>query len=200
MFIGVDFDNTIVCCDQLFYEAAAEKKLIPSTVSITKGKVRDYLRQAGKEDAWTELQGYVYGVLIQKAAPFSGVLDFFKQCKKRQINVCIISHKTRYPFLGEKHDLHKAAISWLEKNGFYNLLSRDRVYLELTKQAKLDRISQLECSHFIDDLPEFLLEPKFPSGVQKMLFDPNGYQTNDNHYQRAGSWKEIEQQLIGVRV
>ncbi len=204
MLIGVDFDNTIVCCDQLFHQAALEKKLIPSNVSITKGKVRDYLRECGKEDAWTELQGYVYGVLIKKAPPFPGVFECLKHLKQRGIEVTIISHKTRYPFLGEAHDLHQAALDWLKHHDFFNPkgagLSHSNVYLEITKQDKLKRISQIGCSHFIDDLPEFLMEPTFPADVERILFDPNQHHFENNHYRRANSWKEIEQWLIGVKV
>ena len=111
MRIGVDFDNTIVCCDPLFHRAAQEKNLIPSGVGAAKSAVRNYLRQQGKEPAWTELQGYVYGHLLNEAKPFSGVLDFFIACADKGIAVSIVSHKTKRPFLGEPYDLHGAALN-----------------------------------------------------------------------------------------
>ena len=51
-------------------------------------------------------------------------------------------------------------------------LPEDRVFFAETKQGKLDRIRELDCSHYIDDLPEFLLEPGFPAEVERILFDP----------------------------
>ncbi len=74
MLVGVDFDNTIVCYDRLFHKAALEKGLIPPELPASKGQVRDYMRANGAEDAWTELQGYVYGPRMLDAAPFAGTL------------------------------------------------------------------------------------------------------------------------------
>jgi hypothetical protein len=34
------------------------------------------LRALGKEDVWTELQGYVYGARMAEAEAYPGVLDF----------------------------------------------------------------------------------------------------------------------------
>ncbi len=200
MLVGVDFDNTIVCYDQLFYRVAVERGLLLPQVPVSKGKVRDYLRQCGREDAWTELQGYVYGARMHEAYPFPGVLEFFRRCKEQALTVCIISHKTRLPFQGPIYDLHQAAHSWLESQGFYDPsgigLLPHQVYFELTKQEKLARIVQVGCSHFIDDLPEFLAEPEFPAGVKRILFDPNADHSADNLFDRASSWADIEATLV----
>lgn len=200
MVIGVDFDNTLVCFDQVFHQAAVEKGLIPPDVPATKGKVRDSLREIGKEDAWTELQGYVYGDLVRVAPTFPGALEFFARCRQQSIALCIISHKTRSPFMGQVFDLHKAAHDWLQSHGFYEAshtgLSPAQVFFELTKQGKLDRIAQAGCTHFIDDLPEFLTEPGFPPTVQRILFDPNGHHRDGDHFYRATSWMEIERCLL----
>ena len=95
MLVGVDFDNTIVCYDQIFYKIALEEGLIPAEVPVSKSGVRDYLRQKDRENDWTELQGYVYGTCMQDAPPFPGVVEFFTRCKEDKIKVYIISHKTR---------------------------------------------------------------------------------------------------------
>lgn len=194
--IGVDFDNTIVSYDALFQRLAVEKKLVPPFLSSKKNEIRDYLRQSNNEDAWTELQGYVYGSRMKEADSFEGVINFFKTClSNKKTALYIVSHKTRFPFLGEKYDLHQAAEDWLEANGFYNPkeigLMRENVFFELTKEAKFDRIRKLNCDYFIDDLPEFLLDPAFPKNVQRILFDPHSA-----HPQCAGlvpmkSWNQI---------
>ena len=203
MLLGVDFDNTIVCYDQLFYRVAVEKGLIPSEVPASKGKVRDHLRQCGQEDVWTALQGYVYGARMHDAHPFPGVLEFFTRCKEHGLTVCIISHKTRVPFQGPVYDLRQAAHEWLQSQGFYDPfkigLSPQQVYFELTKQQKLERIAKVGCSHFIDDLPEFLSESGFPVDVERILFDPNDDHAAANHGYRTCSWADITGSLIAGR-
>lgn len=200
MLIGVDFDNTIVCYDQAFHSVTLERGLIPAELPATKGSVRDYLRQIGREDEWTELQGHVYGARMLDASPFPGVLEFFSRCKQRRIDVCIISHRTRYPFRGPIYDLHQAAQAWLETYGFYHPsgigISRQQVFFEFTKQEKLDRIKMVGCTHFVDDLPELLLEPGFPEGVERILFDPSDTYASDHRFCRVTSWKEIERILV----
>ena len=195
MLIGVDFDNTIVCYDGLFHRLAVESSLIPEEIPATKGHVRDYLRQRGREDAWTQLQGHVYGSRMNEAEAFPGVVDFFVRCRELGVKVCIISHKTRHPFQGPLYDLHQAAYEWLETHDFYDSggigLNRGQVFFELTKPEKLSRIARLGCSHFVDDLPEFLSEPDFPKEIKRILFDPNQNYMKDSHFLRATSWDEI---------
>lgn len=196
MVIGVDFDNTIVYYDQCFHRAALEKGLIPPEAPVNKSSIRDYLRQSGFEDVWTELQGYIYGDCIQNAPPFPNVLEFFRHCKEQRIDICIISHKSRYSARGHKYDLHLAAHNWLQKHGFYDPsgigLLPDQVYFEVTRREKLERIAKVGCHYFIDDLPESLLEPGFPDGVKRILFDPEFNYMNCQNLLRAGSWVEVE--------
>ncbi|HCY88160.1 MAG TPA: hypothetical protein DHV36_23690 [Desulfobacteraceae bacterium] len=189
MKIGVDFDNTIINYDMVFNRAGCEMGLIPDNLEPGKNSVRDYLRRVGKEDDWTWLQGYVYGTQLHHAEPYRGVMDFFRFCDENSITACIISHKTRYPYAGDKHDLHRSARMWIENNGF----SVD-VYFEDTKTAKVDRINTLGCGIFIDDLPEFLSLPGFPAGLVKILFDPSGKQRVAGDAQgwlHAGSWEQV---------
>ena len=192
MLLGVDFDNTIVCYDQAFHAAAVRKGLVPPETPVVKNAVRDYLRQCNREDDWTELQGFVYGAGMEAAQPFPGALEFFARCRERQVPACIISHKTRQPFLGPKYDLHAAARAWLIHRG----LDGDHVFFELTKAAKLQRIAATGCTHFIDDLPEFLAEHAFPPAVERILFDPNNHLAG-TQFRRATSWNQI-QQLLGL--
>ena len=200
MLIGIDFDNTIVCYDQVFHQVAVEQGLIPPEVPVSKGEVRDYLRQCDRENDWIELQGYVYGARMQDATPFPGVLDCIARFVKHGIMVCIISHKTRYPYMGPKYDLHQAAQQWLEQQGFFDPaqigLSSEQVFFELTKQEKLERIAKVGCTHFIDDLPEFLAEPGFPAGVERILFDPNKNHPTGHCFHRVTSWMEVEEIIV----
>src|ERR1017187_138646 len=201
--IGVDFDNTIVCYDALFHRVARERGLVPADLPVNKSDVRNHLRSIGKEEVWTEMQGCVYGARMAEAAPYPGVLEFFLACRRAGIPTCIISHKTRHPFLGQPHDLHQAALLWLEQQGFFDPaqigLSRSQVFLELTKQAKIQRIALCRCTHFIDDLPELLSEPGFPQ-IERILFDPNGLYAAEKKFFRARTWPEIWEKIGGAPV
>lgn len=176
--IGVDFDNTMVCYDELFHRLACERKLIPIHAPASKEYVRDYLRAHNREDDWTELQGYVYGARMDEAAAFPGVMEFFAEAIRKGIDVVIISHKSRHPYRGARYDLHAAARHWLEDKGFFDpsriALSPDKVFFEETKEAKLERIAQQQCTHFIDDLPEILRAGSFPEKTKRILFCPLG--------------------------
>ena len=192
MKIGIDFDNTIVCYDSIFHKAATQKKLIPDSVSPLKNAIRNFLRSIGKEEEWTQLQGYVYGPGLDLALPYPSVDAFFTLCKEKQIPTFIISHKTRFPFLGPPYDLHASAKSWLAKQQFSGIAS---AFFEETLQEKLQRIRAQQCDLFIDDLPELLKEESFPSHVQKVLFDPYGHHPEKGDYLYAKSWDDIIQIL-----
>ena len=197
--IGVDFDNTIVCYDRVIHEAARERALIPPGIPVSKSAVRDYLREQGMEEAWTELQGFVYGEGLTRAEPFPGVLKFFRRCRDLAQPVSVISHKTSVPFRGPACDLHGAAQQWLDRQGFYDParigMHPDRVFFEPTKTAKLERIASLGCRYFIDDLPEFLDEPSFPAGVSRILFDPTGDSVSGTCVRTIRSWDELHEWL-----
>ncbi|HEY3396244.1 MAG TPA: haloacid dehalogenase-like hydrolase [Armatimonadota bacterium] len=191
MRLGVDFDNTLVCYDAGFHRVAVERGLIPADLPVSKYAVRDYLRRGDREEDWTELQGYLYGARLDEAQAFPGALEFLARCLSEQVSVWIISHKTRYPFRGPQYDLHAAARQWLAEHG----LPADRVFLELTKADKLARIAALGCTHFVDDLPEFLAEPEFPAGVCRVLFDPHGQHEGETRFPRVASWAELGELL-----
>jgi hypothetical protein len=175
--IGIDFDNTIVCYDEVFQTVVVEQGLVPPEAATSKTAIRDHLRSVGQEDRWTELQGMIYGPRMMDARPFPGVVEFFAACRAAGMPVTIVSHRTRFPYLGEQHDLHAAARDWLARHGFHDPsgigLPVDRVFFEETKEAKISRITEVGCTHFIDDLPELLAHPLFPGDVRRILFDPH---------------------------
>jgi len=193
--IGIDFDNTIVCYDGLFHRAAVELGLIPQDVPASKNDVRDYLRRQGRDDDWTELQGHVYGARLLDAPPYLHVENFFRHCGAWGVKPTIVSFKTRYPVIGPRYDLHQSAQAWLEKNGFYEKsgigLSREQVFFELTLEKKLERIAELDCSYFIDDLPECLRHAQFPFQTKRILFDPHSQYSPDGDFSIFHSWDEI---------
>jgi hypothetical protein len=200
MRIGFDFDNTIVSYDSLFHKVAREQGVIGEDVPVNKLAVRDYLRKVDKEDIWTEMQGYVYGARMDEAQAYPDVIDVIERLKIAGHTVAIMSHKTRYPFLGEQYDLHASAKGWvqkyLQKNQEY-LIPENQIFFEVTKEDKLNRIKEFGCDIFIDDLPEILLAASFPDKTQKVLFDPEGNHKNAvlNNIKIVSSWNAFESLL-----
>ena len=197
--IGVDFDNTIVRYDDVFGRVALDLDLVPPHAATSKTSVRDHLRSIGQEDRWTELQGIIYGPRMSDAEMFPGVAEFFARCRAADTPVAIVSHRTRFPYLGEQHDLHAAARNFLARHGFHDEagigLPVDCVFFEETKDGKLARIAALGCTTFIDDLPELLADPRFPSGVRRILFDPSQLHEPPLDVEVAASWADVERLL-----
>lgn len=200
--IGVDFDNTIVCYDEIFHRAALEKKLIPESLPKNKESVKKYLRNNGKENIWTELQGYVYGTRMLEAAPYPAFIEFLQLTKEKSYMIYIVSHKTQYPYLGPQYDLHQAAREWIERNKLFDAgyIDPAHVFFELTAATKLARIKEINCQYFIDDLTEILLHENFPANVNKFLFQPNSYlNIKEDKYKMFKSWNHISQYFLDLK-
>ena len=198
MRIGIDFDNTIVSYDALFYKVARELDLVPPEIGLNKVAVRDHLRRIGQEDRWTEMQGYVYGARMDEALAYEGVIDFIRRAKAAGHEITIVSHKTRYPFIGPRYDLHAAARGWIERHLLWDgeqLLPRQNIFFELTKEEKLARIAACGCEAFIDDLPEILLAADFPSGAARWLFDPEGHHPDaaSGSLRKFRNWRQLDE-------
>ena len=190
--IGIDFDNTIVLYDDLFYKIALEKNLIPANFPNSKLLIRDYLRKNNKDEIFTLMQGEVYGKRILEASPAPNILLSLKQLIKKGYEVNIISHKSLNPYKGPKYNLHKAAISWLEENNFFNEktigISKKRVFFNLTKEDKIKKIESIDCDYFIDDLPEVLNLIK--GKTKKILYDPNNIHKDKNYF-KLSRWENL---------
>lgn len=191
MRIGIDFDNTLVCYDRLFHRAAVEAGWIPAQIAQSKNAVRDFLRRDGREPAWTELQGIVYGSRMGEAEAFPGAIDFLRQAREHGCELFIVSHKTRKPIIGPEYDLHAAAHAWLDANVGEELVPAHRTYFELTKEQKLARIAACGCMIFIDDLPEILLAAGFPGHIGRWLFDPENSFAAVSGVKRFSGWKDL---------
>jgi hypothetical protein len=208
MRIGIDFDNTIACYDGVFHAAALERGLIPADVDHDKNSVRDHLNGAGRNDDFTELQGYIYGARMDLVAPYPGFSDFVAVARKAGHELFIVSHKTRDPILGPKYDMHAAARSFLAAHGLTgqgeSQIDPACVFFELTKEEKIARAALIRCEIFIDDLPEILLMPGFPDGMLRILFDPEdrlaGVVESIGNLHRRSSWAMIAADLNRERV
>jgi hypothetical protein len=77
-------------------------------------------------------------------------------------------------------DLRQSALQWLESKGFFSDfgLSRENVFFESTRAEKIQRIRDLRCTHFIDDLAQVFTRDDFPGKTKKLLFAPHGAPSN----------------------
>lgn len=179
MRIGLDLDGTIVVYDEVFHRHAIEHFGLPAEVPAEKTAVRDWLRaHPPGERGWIELQRIVYGLRMLEAPLAPGLPDLLKGCRAAEIDVSIISHKTRFSVASPPVDLHAAALKWLDGNGFFAAdgfgLQRERVFFEPTRGAKLERIAAEGCVLFVDDLEEVLAEPAFPASAERWLYATDG--------------------------
>src|SRR5437016_13992812 len=93
--IGIDFDNTIVTYDRVFYETALERGLVGADVEPTKLAVRERLRQGADGDAaWQRMQGLVYGPLMLRAEMMPGLPEFLANSRRAGHRIVVVSHKT----------------------------------------------------------------------------------------------------------
>ncbi len=196
MRIGLDFDNTIVSYDRLFYKVALEKSLIPPELHANKVLIRNYLRDKNQEDLWTEMQGYVYGSRMSEASGYPKLVQSLKIIKQIGYEIFIISHKTQYPYAGEMYDLRKASKQWITDNlqiSGMPLIDDEHIIFDASKSEKIETIKRLKCEIFLDDLPEVLTDKNFPKGVIRCLFDPEGIYSSivNNDLLRYESWSEF---------
>jgi hypothetical protein len=204
MRIGIDFDNTIACYDGVFHVAAIERGLIPPDLARDKNSVRDHLNSIGHKDDFTELQGHVYGARMDMVSPYPGFAEFIAQAQGAGHVIFIVSHKTRHPLRGPRHDMHAAARGFLLTHRLIGngeaRIDPAHVHFELTKDEKVARAARLGCDLFIDDLPEILGLPGFPAGMRRILFDPDGQFAGRSdeigRLERRTSWAAIAADLV----
>jgi len=198
--IGIDFDNTIINYNEVFYKYALKSGLILNDVKNDKRAVRDAIRALPKgNDKWTELQGLVYSKYMDEVRPAPGVESFLKTCKKNSFKVSIISHKTVYPAMGPRVNLQAEARMWLKNGDFlskFGLSERDVVFEE-TLEGKLDQIGRKRCAYFIDDLKEVLIHPGFPKCVRKILYSQEANDALPSDIMRFKDWNEITEYFFG---
>ncbi len=202
MRVGLDFDNTIVCYDELFAALAVEEGFFDAAPKGGKKAVRDKLRtRPGGEMAWRKLQALAYGPRIAEAKPYEGVMEFLSRGFSAGFRFVVVSHKTRRPASADVDaDLREAALAWMEGQGFFGRrgfgLSPDDVHFEDSRAEKVTRIAELNCGIFVDDLEEVFAEPGFPGHTRGILFAPGHLETR-LPITVCRNWSEISNELLG---
>jgi len=195
--IGIDLDNTLAIYDELLQRLALERRLITSTAHTSKKAVRDSIRNLPDgETEWQKLQGLMYGPRMGEACLNPDAKAFLILCRRNGAKIFIISHKTEFANYDDTQtNLRQAAMEWMSDKGFFDPtdlgLSRDDVTFVGTRQEKVERIEQLGCTHFIDDLEEVFQETSFPAQVQKILFASDKSLSSTPGFTVNDSWQEI---------
>jgi hypothetical protein len=188
--IAIDLDNTIIRYDRAFEAAAARLQCLPFGGPINnKATVKSAAFAAGGNDLWTRLQGLAYGEEIARAEIFPGCVEFFAAAREELV---IVSHKTRFPALGQPADLREAARAFLASTP----LAGTPVFFLDTREAKVAKLAELRPRAFIDDLPEVLQTPGFPPATAFHLFDPDNNHPVWTTTPRVRSWLEAARILL----
>ena len=197
--IGLDLDNTIIDYSNTFYEVALEKKLIPKDFSKKKNLIKKFFHDNGQYDIFTELQGEVYGKQIIKAKIYSGFREFIDAIHEKESKIYIVSHKTKYPIIGNKYDLHRCALNFLKKMRVLDnkIIQKDNIFFETTVDRKIKRIIDLKLDVFVDDLPKILLHKDFPNYTKKILID---YSNSNRDFTGiiANQWNEVFENIFDL--
>ena len=100
MRIGVDFDNSIVSYEQVFYEIAQMDNIKINSYTLSGSyKTQVKIALAKKIDGdieWQQIQWYVYGLGISSAQIMFGFFNFVLNCRLNNWDVYIVSHKSEY--------------------------------------------------------------------------------------------------------
>ena len=174
MRVGIDIDNTIICYDRVFATVAISHGFSVRSGS-SKNEVKKWFHDRHLNQAFTFVQGEVYGSSIHLASVFDGVLAFIDVARRSDCQLFLVSHKTRYPMIGDKFDLRQSATSFLEsKNVISNKNGKgvvpDNVFYEGTLAKKISRIAALNLDFFIDDLSQVFEHLNFPKKTSRVHF------------------------------
>ena len=156
MRIGFDFDNTLVCYEDVFALESKNLGFMPVNWRGSKQELKDeLLRRSDGERLWQTLQGRVYGFGMEKAVLFPGVAPFLMRSRYRGDEMFIVSHKTEYGhFDSTKTPLREAALDWMESKGFFEQsrfgLAKENVFFEKTRSEKVKTRKSLFFKNFFN--------------------------------------------------
>jgi len=201
MRIGLDFDNTIVCYDQAIALLAEEMFELPEGISRSKLALRDFLRNAGREEEWTNFQGELYGPGMRYAQPYEEAKETMESLTRDGHELVIVSHRTKKPYKGNQYDLHLYARKWIRERlkgiGGIGKQDKNKVFFMESQAEKIEQIRRLSCDVFVDDLPEVLTAKDFPRDTTPILFQPDKERHNRgrNMFAIINSWSALNSLL-----
>ena len=200
MKIGLDFDNTIACYNDVFSSEAKIKGLVNKEWEGSKQDLKLLLNTLEDgQTVWQTMQGKVYGPSMQKATLFPGVARFLLRCKLNGHTVFIVSHKTKYGHFDKTNTLlREASLKWMDSQGFFKDalfgINRKNIFFANTQSEKVLKIKSLNLDVFVDDLEEIFLHHDFPE-IKKILFSRSS--SIQSSIELFNNWTDIEKASIG---
>lgn len=176
MRVGIDIDNTIICYDGVFASVA---RLLGHDIDagLSKAETKIWFHSRELYSEFTYLQGLIYGTYLGHASLYDGVKTFLRQAVRMEHTVFFVSHKTRYPLIGDKVDLHDATSMYLTdqgiiKSGSNGFVPSEQLFFEPNLDDKINKISALKLDYFVDDLSAVINHESFPRSTHAIQFVP----------------------------
>lgn len=156
MRIGLDLDNTILDYSESIRAATTEVFGV-ELPNVPKNELKRILSEEYGEDAWTVLQGYVYGEYSTLSSLFPAFGEFLDHAHSRGYEIEILSHKTIFPIAGPTANLREYALLNLHRLGVLEKLKKGPTGSEVvsffeTKDEKIKAANSLVFDFFVDDL------------------------------------------------
>lgn len=168
--LGLDLDNTLIDYTASFESLAPHFGI--TGPQATRDEIRGQLRRPEGDEEWQRFQSLLYTEGLENALPATGAVELIRGCKSNDIEVFIVSHKTRRgPDRFGARDLRAPALQWLTNHNLVpGLIPRDHVFFSDSVDAKIESIAGLRLDVFVDDLPEILSHPRWPSSTLGLRF------------------------------
>jgi hypothetical protein len=140
------------------------------------------------------------------AQPFEGAIETMKALVEEGHHLTIVSHRSLRPYAGPSYNLHEAARDWVYKRlrsaGLFLDEGRghegSNIYFLETRQAKIAKITEIGCDIFVDDLPEIIFSPDFPSTTVGVLFRPDDKGASEYCKHHISAWHQLHTLLAQV--
>jgi hypothetical protein len=189
--IGIDLDNTIIdYSNSLKKLLKDEYKIELQNEIIHKSLIKTQIIEKYSDREWTRAQGLLYSKYLDYANPYPGCLDALKKLSINGSELYIISHKTRYPFIGGKTNLILFAKKWITTNLVHdngiNLFKEANILFNESIHKKVDSIISHDLDIFIDDLDMIL--KLLPSNLNKIWFTS---EIMPSEFIKCSNWEEI---------
>lgn len=198
--IGIDLDNTIIdYSNSLKKLLQDEYKIELKNESIHKSLIKTKIIEKYSDKEWTKAQGLLYSKYLDYAVPYPGCLDALKKLSTKGSNLYIVSHKTKYPFIGGKTNLILLAKKWIKKNLVHEngigLFENTNVLFNETIDKKIESIISHDLDIFIDDL-EIILK-LLPSSVNKIWFTSENIPSK---FIKCSNWEQIMWNICQLKI
>lgn len=205
MKIGIDFDNTIICYDEVFCNISRRYGYVQQDFQGGKSEIKNkILTLDSGEEKWQALQGFVYGQGVADAKMFNGFKEFLIKAKEWPADIVIVSHKTQYGHFDPlRINLRQAALKWIEENKLLfpnTCLRSNKINFYDTFDEKINAINGHNFDYLIDDLIKVLRHRSLSASLKKILFNTNNNETNfslgNNEIIAFNNWNDISNYIF----